>query len=529
MKNFKYLAILNLLLVFFWGSAVHADLASTKSFYLDRIQNKYSSSSLNASFYKRIENMEHISPEAINSLLDNFDLYSNELMSLEDLVQVSVSEQEILDLINTTESSLDLTFMVLGDSALSCVQANDLAAQVQNSYQLINDTNAFVANYTTDPKYTFFENKRKLVFGWPNLSSFIFPVLAASEEETGWTCRKYDKTDSKICGSQRNLEGQFCFWSERDEKCVGDEGLGTEMMNADGEEEMCIVEFCDPNGLTNCYQGEKCAANGLLEEYVGGEEEPGTCGNANGKTYAYDDTSYSPYAQCATGDSTNTSFPAQGGTENWFCQTSGGNSPQCIASRENSPVGVCGDAHEVVFSYDATGYDPYKQCSVGEPSNPDFPEQGATQTWLCSAAGGESSECWASRETEPDPVVCGNGIVENDEECDDGNEVDGSNGDFCYNNCTKKYLDIGDTSELDTSLVSLDTYEAGPENSLVTNVAEIDAILIDIYNVYDLEGISENEKLALLRTYQQSLDSLYTDTQTLINGIVVEVENILSL
>jgi cysteine-rich repeat protein len=615
MKNFKFLIILSLFLAFFWGSTAEADLASTKSFYLDRIDSKFYPS-LAGSFYGRIEDMEYISYQAINSLLDSFDLYAVDLTSLRSQVDASSSEQEILDLMNTTGSSLDLTFMVLGDSSLAYIQANGLASQIQNAYQLINDTKAFVANYTTSPEYSLFENKRKLVFNWPNLSSFISPALAALETgwtcrrydrtdgetctshlnlkgdpchwdeefgycvgddglgmemavngdgkeelcinefcvpnglencyqngkcaandfleeyvdgETGWTCRKYDLTDEETCASHLNLLGNHCFWTGKE--CVGDDGLGVDMLNADGNEELCINEFCTPNELKNCYQNEKCAANGAFEEYVKPPEDPGTCGDANGMVFSYDATGYSPYAQCATGSSTNTNFPVQGGTENWFCQTSGGDSPQCSASRETEPepVGACGDAHEVVFSYEATGYAPYEQCEVGDPSKTDFPEPGATQTWVCSAAGGDSPECSASREENPETAVCGDGVTEGDEECDDGNEVDGSAGDFCYNNCTKKYLDAGDTSDLDNSLALLDTYEADSEESLDTNVAEIDALLVDIYNVYGTEGLAENEKLALLKTYQQSLDNLQASTQNLVNGVVIEVENILSL
>jgi hypothetical protein len=116
------------------------------------------------------------------------------------------------------------------------------------------------------------------------------------------------------------------------------------------------------------------------------------------------------------------------------------------------------------------------------------------------------------------------------EECDDGNKVDGERGDFCYNNCEKRYLDIGDTSALDTSLALLDAYKSDPANSsLDTNVAEINSILVDIYNVYTLEGVSENEKLSLLNNYQKSLESVHASTQNLINGVITEVENILSL
>ncbi len=63
--------------------------------------------------------------------------------------------------------------------------------------------------------------------------------------------------------------------------------------------------------------------------------EDGVCGDANGKTYGASDTTYSPYKQCSTGSSSNTSFPNPGATSTWTClgNNGGSDSPTCSASR----------------------------------------------------------------------------------------------------------------------------------------------------------------------------------------------------
>ncbi len=94
----------------------------------------------------------------------------------------------------------------------------------------------------------------------PNINNFQLGKI-------NWTCRQYDGTDKETCESQLNLKGdEYCYWSGK-EKCVGDEYLGIEMSENDGSETDCSI-ICDKNGLTGCYQKEKCAANGSLEEYA---------------------------------------------------------------------------------------------------------------------------------------------------------------------------------------------------------------------------------------------------------------------
>ena len=68
---------------------------------------------------------------------------------------------------------------------------------------------------------------------------------------------------------------------------------------------------------------------------------PGECGSANGKVFASTATGYSPYSQCATGDSNNGSFPARGASISWKCHPSSavysavGPDATCSASRRN--------------------------------------------------------------------------------------------------------------------------------------------------------------------------------------------------
>ena len=61
----------------------------------------------------------------------------------------------------------------------------------------------------------------------------------------------------------------------------------------------------------------------------------GTCGSANGVTYPYGSSSYSPNVQCSNGSPSNTSFPTTGNSVSWTCSgTNGGSaSGTCSASQ----------------------------------------------------------------------------------------------------------------------------------------------------------------------------------------------------
>ena len=141
----------------------------------------------------------------------------------------------------------------------------------------------------------------------------------------------------------------------------------------------------------------------------------GLCGTANGKTYAYTVTTYSPDTQCVsnTGTASNTAFPAQGSSVTWTCSGLNGGNPSatCTASRDAAPVvnGVCGTANKT-YAYNITTYGTDTFCAPGTPSptSPAFPNQGETIPWTCAGSGGgTTASCSASRANPP--VMC-NGV-----------------------------------------------------------------------------------------------------------------------
>jgi len=345
--------------------------------------------------------------------------------------------------------------------------------------------------------------------------------------------------------------------------------------------------WCDKAALNNCYQNNKCAANQLLEEFI--IETVGECGPANNYTFPYDATGYtfSRY-QCEDGTSSNSKFPAQGGTESWVCSAAGGDSSTCSTSRESAPVGSCGPANGYKFPYDTPGYTPtYYQCEDGASSNRSFPAQGETETWVCSTSSGSSSTCSASREQGPagtcgtangknydynetgygsdtqcstgrtsntnfpspgeqvswyckaeggnSPTcsatrvggICGDGIVQESEECDDGDDCVAS-GDFCCADCT--WQTFSSTSDFSDESDTLEGYKTNttPEND---SLDDYDTYLNDtLVNVGDVYGLAktDSEKLADLNNYKNNLETLRNEVDTLSNDITTTVNNILN-
>ena len=265
MKNFKYLKIVFALFLFFvLAGSAKADLASTKALYLARIDDKQAAVQAQID---RIASLSYINATAQTQLTNNFNSYNtNYLVDLETQINASSTEDEVIDLIN---SDWQLPYMVLVKSMFNYNDANIVAGNIQTGYQLINDTRTFVAGYTTGGEYSLLKNcERQFVLKW----DFIKAAYVAG---TGWTCRQHDGVSAKVCASQDNLQKQACFWLDEFQKCVGDDQLGAEMaINGDGDAVTC-AEISGHNKLKDCYENNKCAANGLLEEYV----LASTCGN----------------------------------------------------------------------------------------------------------------------------------------------------------------------------------------------------------------------------------------------------------
>ena len=445
MKNFKYFGVIfGLFLVFVLAGSAKADLASAKALYLARIDNKQAAV---LAQIDRIASLSYINATAQTQLTNNFNSYNtNYLVDLETQINASTTEQEIIDLIN---SDWQLPYMVLVKSMFNYANANVVAGNIQTGYQLINDTRTFVAGYTTGGEYSLLKNsERQFVLKW----DFIKAAYAAG---TGWTCRQHDGVSAKVCASQDNLQKQACFWLDEFQKCVGDDQLGAKMaINGDGDAVTC-AEISGHNELKDCYENNKCAANGLLEEYT--EPIVSNCGNS------------------------------------------------VIESGEECDWGTAINSKDCSPRYGSDGV--ARTCDNCDPSD-------CTVTVLTG-------------------VTCGDGIVNGRsvfvEGCDDADSDDATSGDLCYNNCTKRYLDVISTkTALDTALAQIDDYESVGLDSLDVNTSSMDALLTGIYNVYN-QAITENEKLTLINGYENSLDTIYGDVQILNTGIVTEVANILAL
>ncbi|MFA5296278.1 MAG: DUF2341 domain-containing protein [Methanoregulaceae archaeon] len=129
----------------------------------------------------------------------------------------------------------------------------------------------------------------------------------------------------------------------------------------------------------------------------------GALGTANGHTYASADTSWGSYTQCSAGTSSNTAFPAEGGSTSWTCNGlwGGTNSGTGTAYRTITVVnGSCGTANG------QSSYFPPQTnlCATGTASsvaiNP------TTFTWTCNGSGGgTTASCSSSQLTRPRP--CG--------------------------------------------------------------------------------------------------------------------------
>ena len=346
-----------------------------------------------------------------------------------------------------------------------------------------------------------------------------FEEYVGGEEPGVWTCRQHDGTDPKICGEQTNLQKEPCYWDSETKKCVGNNKEGINFAKADGDEKGCGT-YCLEIKLENCYQNNKCAANGLLEKYTAVPTPVnGVCGTADKHVYAYTDTDWGGYTECKVGYSSKPEFPQVGATAEWTCAgINEGKNASCSASRSYS---VCGDAE----------IEGEEECDWGTAINakdcsPRYGSDGIART--CDNCN--PSDCSITVLT---GAVCGDGIINGrsvyTEECDDANSVDATPGDLCYNDCTKRYLDAGDTTALDAALNKLDDYKSLPADSLDANASSMDTLLINIYNVYNQQDITESEKISLIEGYRQGLEVIYANTQTLISNILIKVNAILAL
>jgi hypothetical protein len=76
-----------------------------------------------------------------------------------------------------------------------------------------------------------------------------------------------------------------------------------------------------------------------------------------------------------------------------------------FTTQANPVNGVCGSANGHTYLYNETGYTPYTQCSAGSTNNATFPNAGQTVSWLCLGTnGGANVSCSASRQSDQQPL-----------------------------------------------------------------------------------------------------------------------------
>jgi len=130
-------------------------------------------------------------------------------------------------------------------------------------------------------------------------------------------------------------------------------------ISSDGKYQIIAADYrnnpSDDKGALYILNNTNCSATLKMD---------GSCGTANGKTYPYSASSYGSDTQCASGTSTNTAFPAAGGSVSWVCNgiNGGTNSGTCSASRGATPsCGTqAGAAHRLLTST-STGLLLYRQ------------------------------------------------------------------------------------------------------------------------------------------------------------------------
>lgn len=144
---------------------------------------------------------------------------------------------------------------------------------------------------------------------------------------------------------------------------------------------------------------------------------PGTCGSANGASFATKPT----IGLCSYGTPSSVSGS---GPWSWTCNAPGHSPTPCGANLSTPPVnGQCGSSDGKTLGSKPT----IGLCSAGTASSV---SGSGPWTWECAGSnGGTTDECSADKTA---PPACGNGTKESGEACDDGNS---KSGDGCSSQC----------------------------------------------------------------------------------------------
>jgi prepilin-type N-terminal cleavage/methylation domain-containing protein len=148
-----------------------------------------------------------------------------------------------------------------------------------------------------------------------------------------------------------------------------------------------------------CYRARSCNSQGSCSEYTSNQCTT-TMTPINGICPSVTNSYTTPTATCISG---NPSVVTGTGPWTWTCSGiyGGSASGECLVNK--SINGTCGSANGKLYEYNVISYGSDTQCSIGNSSNTSFPAQGQTVNWTCSGVyGGTGSSCSASRKPSED-------------------------------------------------------------------------------------------------------------------------------
>jgi len=137
-----------------------------------------------------------------------------------------------------------------------------------------------------------------------------------------WTCSGIDGGSTASCSSNQLTRSRPCLKYGD----INQSGAINyyDLILAFEQLETLALNLIDVNGSSSADFNDiidiQDYVNGTISTFsVCSKIVNGACGTASGKTYLYSASSYGSDTQCAAGTSTNTAFPAAGGSVSWVC------------------------------------------------------------------------------------------------------------------------------------------------------------------------------------------------------------------
>ncbi len=207
------------------------------------------------------------------------------------------------------------------------------------------DGHIFAYNDTSYSPYTQCSTGTSSNTAFPGVGSSVFWTCTGSNGGTSASCSASRAKNTKTngtCGSAVGDYGKNEAWPHGSYCASGNYSPAPPSALGSSNGSTSAWTCQGTNGGTNA----SCSATRKSTDEV----IDGVCGGANGRIFAYTDTSYSPYTQCSAGTSSNISFPDPGDSAIWQCVGSGTGhkNATCSATRNSQLIG-CNSSHQCVI------------------------------------------------------------------------------------------------------------------------------------------------------------------------------------